>query len=100
MSHPTHHARRCIGKAAKLDAHLRMPDVCSPKPSTSLLSLRCNPNAMGRESNKASAGYDVRTSRTWMVAMQAERAPKLAEAAAQDAAHRGTLRTDLLAYEH
>ena len=32
--------------------------------------------------------------------MQAERAPQFAEAPAQDAAHRGMLRTDSLAYEH
>ena len=94
MCHPTHHARRCIGKAAKLDAHLRMPGVCPPKPSTSPSYLRRNPNAMGRASNKAREGYDVQTSRTWMVGMQ------VAEAAAQDTEHGGTLRTDSLAYEH
>ena len=77
-----------------------MPGVCPLKPSTNPSTLRNNLNAMGRASNKAREGYNVYTSRRWMTGMQAERAPQVAEAAAQDTAHRGTLRTDLLAYEH
>jgi hypothetical protein len=68
---------RCIGKAAKLDAHLRMPGVCPPKPSTHRPTLHRNPIAMARAGNKASEGYDVQTSRMWMVGMQDERAPRL-----------------------